>query len=56
MVKTIKCFTFLAIFIVLAKCNESQDENESDDTRAVKAAVKVDINQFINLLLTVIIF
>jgi hypothetical protein len=54
MVKTIICFTFLAIFIVLAKCNESQDEN--DDTRAVKAAVKVDINQFINLLLTVIIF
>jgi hypothetical protein len=43
MVKIILCVTFLAIFIVLAKCNTSQDENESEETRAVRAAVKVGI-------------
>jgi hypothetical protein len=43
MVKIILCVAFLAIFLAKAKCNTSQDENESEETRAVRAAVKVDI-------------
>jgi hypothetical protein len=41
MEKIILYVTFLAIFLVMANCNESQDEN--DETRAVRAAVKVNI-------------
>lgn len=45
MVKTIIFVTFITILIVMANCTEPQVEKESDETRAVKAAVKVEIEK-----------
>lgn len=53
MAKTILCVTLIAIFIVVANCDEP--EQESDETRAVRAAVKVSIKAIKWFFLTTIL-